>query len=78
MTGFWIAACVGMTAGGKRQSGAKGPELPRQHGRRVCRGQPAWYLQLDIRNYFMSIDKPVLFDMLAAKMSGPDALWLTR
>lgn len=28
----------------------------------------AWYLQLDIRNYFMSIDKQVLFDLLAAKM----------
>jgi RNA-directed DNA polymerase len=40
--------------------------------------RPAWYLQLDIRNYFMSIDKPVLFDLLAAKMNAPDALWLTR
>lgn len=40
--------------------------------------RPAWYLQLDIRNHFMSIDKPVLFDLLAAKMNHPDALWLTR
>ena len=40
--------------------------------------RPAWYLQLDIHNYFMSIDKAVLFDLLAAKMNDPDALWLTR
>jgi len=40
--------------------------------------RPAWYLQLDIRNYFMSIDKRLLFDFLAAKMNDPDALWLAR
>ena len=40
--------------------------------------RPAWYLQLDIHNYFMSIDKPVLFNLLAGKMNDPDALWLTR
>ena len=28
--------------------------------------RPAWYLQLDIRNYFMSIDKQVLLGLLAA------------
>jgi len=40
--------------------------------------RPAWYLQLDIRNYFMRIDKQVLFDLLAPKIGDPDALWLTR
>ncbi|MEN8133096.1 MAG: reverse transcriptase/maturase family protein [Pseudomonadota bacterium] len=40
--------------------------------------QPAWYLQLDIRNYFMSIDRDILFGMLAAKLSDETALWLTR
>jgi hypothetical protein len=40
--------------------------------------RPAWYLQLDIRNYFMSIDKQLLFNMLAPRIRDEDALWLTR
>lgn len=40
--------------------------------------RPAWYLQLDIRNYFMSIDKQVLFDLLAPRIANDDARWLTR
>jgi len=45
--------------------------------------QPAWYLQLDIRNYFMSIDKRRLFEMLNAKLKphlakDVEARWLTQ
>ncbi len=40
--------------------------------------RPAWYLQLDIRNYFMSIDRDILFGLLAAKLRDETALWLTR
>ena len=41
----------------------------------------AWYLQLDVRNYFMSIDKACLFDMLRARLDerkpcDAQALWL--
>lgn len=39
---------------------------------------PAWYLQLDIANYFMRIDKDVLFCLLAARLDDEYALWLTR
>ncbi|MES9905747.1 MAG: reverse transcriptase domain-containing protein [Sedimenticola sp.] len=38
----------------------------------------AWYLQLDIRNYFMTIDKAVLWRLLEPHIDDPDALWLTR
>jgi hypothetical protein len=38
----------------------------------------AWYLQLDIHNYFMSIDKDILFALLAPKIHDDDVLWLTR
>jgi hypothetical protein len=38
----------------------------------------AWYLQLDIHNYFMSIDKEILFARLAPKIHDDDVLWLTR
>lgn len=40
--------------------------------------RPAWYLQLDIKNYFMSIDRDILFAMLSAKLNDAMALWLTR
>ena len=38
----------------------------------------AWYLQLDIRNYFMSIDKARLFALLAPRIADDDARWLTE
>ncbi len=38
----------------------------------------AGYLQLDIHNYFMSIDKEILFALLAPKIHDDDVLWLTR
>jgi len=40
--------------------------------------RPAWYLQLDIHNYFMRIDKDILFGLLAPKLKDDTALWLTR
>lgn len=40
--------------------------------------QRAWYLQLDIKNYFMSIDKDILFRLLSAKLKDDNALWLTQ
>jgi hypothetical protein len=57
-----------------------GVERLRQFIRQVTRNgtRPAWYLQLDIHNYFMSIDKAILFALLAPKIRDEDALWLTR
>lgn len=45
--------------------------------------RPAWYLQLNIRNYFMSIDKQSLFAMVDAKLNSnisadAEARWLTK
>ncbi|WP_353213397.1 RNA-directed DNA polymerase [Rhodovarius sp.] len=45
--------------------------------------RPAFTLQLDIRNYFMSIDKQRLYDMVAARLRphnpiDAEALWLTH
>lgn len=40
--------------------------------------RPAWYLQLDIHNYFMRIDKQILFELLAKRIKDDTALWLTR
>lgn len=39
---------------------------------------PAYYLQLDIKNYFMTIDKDILFSMIADKVKDEEALWLSR
>ncbi len=38
----------------------------------------AWYLQLDIKNYFMSIDKEILFFLIRGKCTDSDALWLSE
>ncbi|TEU10313.1 MAG: reverse transcriptase [Anaerolineales bacterium] len=38
----------------------------------------AWYLQLDIRGFFISIDRDILYERLAAKETDPAVLWLIR
>ena len=40
--------------------------------------RPAWYLSLDIRNYFMRIDKAILWRLLAPHIADDDARWLTE
>lgn len=41
------------------------------------RTQPAWYLQLDIRNFFMSINKHRLFALIRSRCDNEEILWLT-
>ena len=36
----------------------------------------AWYLQLDIKNFFMNIDKDILYDIIADKVRNEMVLWL--
>ncbi len=38
----------------------------------------AWYLQLDIKNYFMSMDKKILFALIKRRCPDPEALWLSE
>ena len=38
----------------------------------------AFYLQLDIQNYFMSIDKDILFSLIADKVRDESVLWLVK
>ncbi|MEI7482276.1 MAG: RNA-directed DNA polymerase [Elusimicrobiota bacterium] len=38
----------------------------------------AFYLQMDIRNYFVSIDKAILLNLIKRGTSHPDALWLAE
>ncbi len=47
---------------------------------KVTRSQkrPAYYMQLDIRSFFMSIDKAILFALLKRKITDPDLLDLTE
>ena len=39
--------------------------------------QPAYYLKLDLANFFVSIDKHVLRDLIAARVTDPWWLWLS-
>ena len=38
--------------------------------------QPTWYLKCDLANFFVSIDKQVLWGQIAARVSEPWWLWL--
>jgi retron-type reverse transcriptase len=38
----------------------------------------AYYLQLDIKDYFISINKKILFDLISPKITNPDLLWLCK
>lgn len=38
----------------------------------------AYYLQLDIKNFFNSINKPLLFKLLKKKITDPQLIWLCR
>lgn len=38
--------------------------------------QPAHYLKMDLANFFVSIDKRVLWELLKAKITEPEWLWL--
>jgi retron-type reverse transcriptase len=38
----------------------------------------AYYLQLDVKDFFTSIDKNILFELLRKKIENPDVLWLTE
>jgi len=38
----------------------------------------AWALKLDVASFFPSIDKQILFELLAARIRHPELLWLTR
>ncbi len=40
--------------------------------------EKAYFLQLDIHNFFMSIDKNILFNMLSKKIKDKNWLWLTK
>jgi RNA-directed DNA polymerase len=38
----------------------------------------AYFLQLDIKDFFTSIDKDLLFSMIKRRINNPDILWLAR
>ena len=37
-----------------------------------------YYLQLDVKNFFTSIDKKILFDIIKKKIVDPEVLWLAQ
>ena len=48
----------------------------RQASNNGCK--PVWYLQLDIKNYFMAIDRDILLRLLFKKCPDETAQWLTH
>lgn len=39
---------------------------------------PTYYLQLDIKDFFISINKKILFDLITKKVANPDLLWIVK
>jgi len=64
----------------KEKGTHKGVEQLRSFTRKVTANgtRPAYYLQLDIRGYFITIDRQILYERIAAKETDPAALWLSR
>ena len=58
----------------------KGVERTREFARRVtCNSRrEAWYLQLDVRGFFMNIDRRILFERISSAEKDPAVLWLAR
>jgi hypothetical protein len=52
----------------------------RQFTRRITRNgnRKAYYLQLDIKDFFPSINKETLFNLISKKVANPDVIWITR
>ena len=42
------------------------------------RSRPAFFLQIDIRSFFMSINKQILFKILQQKEDNPNIIWLLQ
>ena len=40
--------------------------------------RPAYYLQVDVAGFFMSLDKNILFKTIAKHLKNPDLLWLAE
>lgn len=38
----------------------------------------AYYLQLDIKDFFINIDKEILFNLIRKRIESPDILWFTK
>jgi RNA-directed DNA polymerase len=57
-----------------------GVERLRSFARKVTRNgtRRAWYLQLDVRGFFVTLDRRVLWDRFAAVERDPAVLWLLR
>lgn len=58
----------------------RGVERLREMTRKVTCNctRKAWYLQLDIRGFFMSIDRRILFERICSAEKDPAVLWLAE
>ena len=76
---FWERRFVHDSYACRRGKGAHAAVARLRHGmNEVTRSGkcPAWYLQLDIANFFMSVDLPVLRGLVLPRIRDPQARWL--
>ena len=69
---------VRLSPGEGHAQGRRAAALVRAQGRRRNGTRPAWYLQLDVRGFFVTLDRQILWDRFAAAERDPAVLWLLR
>jgi len=52
----------------------------RRYIRKVTKGgmEEAWYLQVDIQSFFVSLNKHILFEQIKRQIKNPEILWLAE
>jgi RNA-directed DNA polymerase len=52
----------------------------RRYTRQATKGcaRTAYYLQIDIRSFFVSLQKDILFEMIKKEVGNPEVLWLAK
>ena len=46
--------------------------------RRLARGQPVYYLKMDVMSFFTSIDQQILYDLVCKKVKRHEVRWLSK
>ena len=77
---IWEPKFIDQSYACRRSKGAHQAILSlRKYIRKVNkRNDSAYYLQLDIQSFFVSLNKDILFEIIKRKVKNPKILWLTK
>jgi len=74
---IWERKFIGQSYACRKEKGAH--RAIKDLKRYICQaGRGAYYLQIDIQSFFVSLNKEILFGMIEKKTKNPEILWLAR